>query len=233
MGEFMIRQCIFVMCLMMFTLVSDAARAEFVITSAIIEFTKDTPSQQDIEIVSRGRDSDYVVAEVTEVLRPGASDETRVPIVDMRKSRLLVTPDRMILAGGNRKIIRFVLLKPLDDQEHIYRVAIKPVIKGIENNSKVGLKILLGYEVLVILRPASMAPRYTVKRDGNRITLTNSGNTNIVLQNGQQCVATNNCVMPPTLRAYAGQVISETLPQALPVTYTIWDGQQSVETAVP
>lgn len=210
-------------------LLSGSVKAEFIVTSAIVEFSKDTPPQQDIEIISRSRDNDYIVAELIEVINPGASNEIRRPVTDAAQSHLLVTPDRTILGGGSRKTIRFVLLKPLDDQEHIYRVAIKPVVKGVENNSQIGLKILLGYEILVILRPQEMKPSYQVVRQGNSLTLTNNGNTNIVLQNGQQCTAANQCSMSPTIRSYAGQSVTETLPYNTAVSYSVWNGQEVVE----
>jgi len=220
------RQFIFVILLF---ILPQTANAEFIVTSAIVEFTKDKPPQQDIEIISRSRDNDYIVAELTEVINPGAPDEIRRPVTDPSEGYLLVTPDRTILAGGSRKTIRFVLLKPLDDKEHIYRVAIKPVIKGVENNAKLGLKILLGYEILVILRPYEMKPKFSISRNGNALTLTNTGNTNIVLQNGKQCKSAAECTMPPTIRSYAGQTATEQLPFNGPVDYSIWDGQAVVD----
>src|SRR6185369_15429223 len=100
---------------------------------------------------------------------------------------LLVTPDKTVLAGNGRRILRFVLLRDLDDKEHVYRVAIKPVIRGVENDNKLGLKILVGYEALVIMRPAVPMPAYSATRNGNLVEVTNTGNTGILFQNGQQC----------------------------------------------
>ena len=200
------------------------AQAEFVISSAIVEFTKDGSSQQDIELVSRSKDKDYIVSEISEVLNPGTPDETRKIIDDPEQSRLLVTPDKTILTSGGSRVLRFVLLKDLDQSEHIYRVAIKPVIKGIENKTKVGLKILIGYEVLVIMRPANAEPSFTAQRDGKIFTVINKGNTNILFENGTQCKSDETCPMPPVLRAYAGQTTSITLPKDQAVDYMVWDG---------
>ena len=139
---------------------SPSAYASFIISSAILEFTSDSPKQLDIELVSRSEESDYIVAEMTEVLHPGTADEIRHEVTDVNDSALLVTPDKNILTGGGRKILRFVLLKAPDAQEHIYRIALKPMIRDVANSSKLGLKVLIGYEVLVIIRPAMIASSY-------------------------------------------------------------------------
>jgi P pilus assembly chaperone PapD len=222
----------FFLCCFIFLVFATPVNAEFIITSAIVEFTKDKPPQQDIEIVSRSGDSDYIVAETTEVTNAGLPTETRHLVDDPTQSRLLVTPDKTVLAGGSRKIIRFVLLQPPDAQEHIYRVAIKPVIKGLDNSTRIGLKLLIGYEVLVIIRPVEMHPSFSIQRHGKTLTMVNNGNTNIVLQNGQQCLSAENCKVPPTLRSYAGETNSVELPMDKSVHYSLWDGETSVEKTI-
>lgn len=207
---------------------ANTASADFVITSAVIEFTDKTPKLQDIELVSRSKESDYIVSEIHEITHPGLPDESR-RAVDADSSYILVTPEKTILPGGARKVLRFVLLKAPDEQEHIYRVAIKPVINEVENQAKIGLKVLVGYEALVIVRPATMAPRYEASRHGTTLSVTNTGNTNILLQNGLQCPAEEKCKLPPAMRVYVGQKAEITLPQDKPVTYSVWDGITTVD----
>ncbi len=206
-----------------------SAHAEFTINSAIVEFTAGGPPQQDIEIVSHSADNQYIVSEISEIIHPGASDETRQIIKEPAHSGLLVTPDKTILAGNSRKVLRFVLLKEPDAAEHIYRVAIKPVIKGVNNNATVGLKILVGYEVLVIVRPAAPAPNFTAARHGMVLTVSNTGNTNILFQAGQQCAAPTDCKPAPVARIYPGGSEKIALPANAPVIYSVWDGKNSIE----
>ena len=208
-----------------------SAHAEFMVSSAIVEFTAEGPKQQDIELISRSKGSDYLEATVSEIVHPGQPDESRQVIEDPAAAGLLVTPDKTVLAGGGRKVLRFVLLKEPDAQEHAYRVAIKPVIKGLNTTGQVGLKILVGYEVLVIIRPLDAAPHYTAERHGKVLTVHNTGNTNILFQNGQQCAAPHEkCLVPPAVRVYPGMTAETNLPYGTPVTYSIWDGSQSIET---
>ena len=176
------------------------AQANFIVNSAILEFTADGSRQQDIELLSRSASNDYAVADIYEVEHPGAASEVRRLIDDPHQSMLLVTPDKSILSAGGRKILRFVLLKNPDAQEHIFRVAVKPVIKGLDSNKKVGLKILVGYEILVTVRPAKPAPAFTASRHGRTFEV-----TNILLQNGQQCASAQSCKIAPVIRVYAGR----------------------------
>ncbi|MBM3618489.1 MAG: hypothetical protein FJX23_08105 [Alphaproteobacteria bacterium] len=209
------------------------AKAEFIITTAILEFKQDSPRQQDIELVSRSTENDYVVAEVSEIVNPGSPDEIRKLIEDPAEGGLLVTPDKTILTGGSRKVLRFVLLKEPDAKERIYRVAVKPVVKGVENDTKVGLKVLVGYEVLVIVRPSVMQPSYTAQRNGKTFTATNNGNTNVLFQHGQQCSAADKCEPTSVVRVYPGQTAQLELPHDMPVSFSIWNGVETTEKQFP
>ena len=204
--------------------------AEFMISSAIIEFNAGGPHQQDIDLISRGTANDYIVSEIQEIKNPGLNDESRYMVDDPTSSMLLVTPDRTILGAGSRKTLRFVLLKEPDIAEHIFRVAIKPVIKGIQNDGKVGLKVLIGYEVLVIVRPTLARPSYKAARSGRRLQISNTGNTNILFQNAQQCPPEPaRCKAAPVARVYPGEATTVTLPLDAPATYSVWDGKEAKE----
>ncbi len=205
------------------------ARAEFMISSAIIEFNSESPRQQDIEAISRSKDNDYLVSEISEIINPGMPNETRKIIEDPSKGGLLVSPDKTILTAGGRKVLRFILLREPDDKEHIYRITIKPVIKGLQGDVKIGLKILIGYEVLVIVRPKEIKFNGLAKRVGKTFTAINNGNTNILFQNGKQCITEENCQIPPVVRVYPGETRTIQLPFDAPVWYSIWDGKNTMD----
>ncbi|MGE0754248.1 MAG: molecular chaperone [Alphaproteobacteria bacterium] len=211
-----------------FSLAALPAHAEFILSSSIIEFSAGSPKQKDIEIISRSQENDYVVSEISEVARAGLEGEKQQPVEDPRNSWLLVTPNRTILTGGSRRVLRFVLLKEPDDKEHIFRVAVKPVISGVEAQALVGLKVLVGYEVLVIIRPAEIKSAVEGQRQGDTLYLHNTGNTNILLQSGRQCDAAQECANLPARRIYPGQKMQLSLPQAAPVTYSLWDGKKTM-----
>ncbi len=204
-----------------------ASQAEFIISSTILEFAAGKPEQQDVELISRGKENDYILAEVSEVVHPGTAHEQRKPVADMAEPELLVTPDKTVLPPGGRKLMRFVLLASPGAAERIYRVALKPVIRGVENTDQVGLKVLVGYEVLVIVRPASLKPAYTARRKGNALVVRNTGNTNILFQGGRPCADGASCAPLPSERVYAGAEARLPLPAVGQAAYTVWDGVKS------
>ena len=212
---------------------NNRASAQFIITSAIVEFNKDNGNQQDIEVVSRSEETSYVVSEVYAIENPGDANESRRRVEDPAAEGILVTPDKTILAKGSRKVLRFILLHDLPDKERIYRVDVKPVIKGIKTNDTIGIKLLVGYGVLVIVRPHESKPDFQVERQGNVLTVHNTGNTNLLMQGDLQCPSEDAnhtlCKVPASLRIYAGRTARLELPFNTKVTYRVWDGIQSVE----
>ncbi len=216
-------------------LAATPARAEFIINQAILEFNDTSGTQQDIDMISRSEGSDYVVTEVYEVRDAGLPSESKQLVDDPGKSGLVVTPNKTILAGGSRQVLRFVLLDPLSDHERIFRVAVKPVVGDLGTSAKMGLKVLVGYEVLVIVRPATIAPQFTVERQGKMLTVKNRGNSNILLQPVEQCAANNpkDCAQTPPARIYPQQMATVTLPYDAPLTTSIWDGKNTQQKALP
>ena len=72
----------------------------------------------------------------------------------------------MILEPGQRKLIRVAAITASPDHEHVYRVTVKPVVGAIQANES-GLKIMVGYDVLVLVRPVHAAPNVTAVRTGS------------------------------------------------------------------
>src|SRR6202000_3140017 len=88
-------------------------------------------------------------------------------------------------------------------------------------SSETGLKILIGYDLLVIQRPARPDASVVGSRSGDTLTLKNSGNTNAELFQGQQCDAHKHCTPLPGHRLYAGTTWSVPVQAALPVDYSM------------
>jgi hypothetical protein len=89
---------------------------------------------------------------------------------------------------------------------------------------KTGLRVLVGYDVLVIARPDNAKPAITGERSGRRLTLRNTGNTNALLVSGKQCNKAGKCVDLPTTRLYAGITWTVDLPLDAPAEYRLQSG---------
>lgn len=209
------------------------AIAEFAMSEMVIDFAEDSPRQHDIEIISQDKETQYIATETYVVENPTAPDEVRTPIANPQESGLVITPKKMVLPPGARKMMRFLLLQGVPEQEKIYRIVVKPVIQGVESDKqqKMALKILVGYEALVIVRPKASKVELTATRKGNSITITNSGNTNANLQSGVQCDALgSDCQELGVARIYAGQSWTTSLPLSNgPVKYQVWNGKEMTE----
>ena len=187
----------------------------------IVDFSPAGPSRDDIEITNAGDEILYVSVEPAEILDPGGPEETRITNPDPRAMGLLVSPNRLALGPGERKIIRFSLLERPSETDRIYRVSIKPVVGEISAR-KSALKIVVGYDVLVIARPDGARPVLSAARDGDALLVRNLGNTNALLFDGEQCTAPEtDCVELPSKRVYAGRSWRVDLPGDGPVRYFV------------
>lgn len=180
------------------------AGAEMVLSQLVVDLRPGKQSRQDIEVTNSGADVLYVAVEPREVLGAGTSHTSDRQDPDPEKLGLLVSPTRLILDPGERKLLRVAAITGGLDRERVYRVTIKPVVGQLSSDSG-GLKILVGYDVLVLLRPATANAQITGSRSGNELTLHNTGNISVELTGGFQCDSlSKRCDPLPGGRLYAG-----------------------------
>lgn len=197
------------------------AGAELVISQLVIELTPSARTA-DIEIRNDSEERRYVLIEPREVLAPGTSSEKPFVSPDPEVLGLLVSPRRVILEPGQGRAVRIAGLGGAGEKERVYRVTIKPVV-GELSGSDSGLKLLVGYDLLVLARPADPTPKIVASRDGpHTITLTNVGNSSAELIDGKQCEpAGKNCQILPSKRLYSGASWKQTLPLSTAVQYRV------------
>lgn len=201
---------------------SPLALANMMLSNAIVHFEPGEPARQDVEITNVGAEPLYVQIEPKVVLQPGTEDEERIVITDPRTYGLLVTPNRLVIAPGASRAIRLVNLEPEAGEERIFRITARPVAGEFEAKTS-GLKVLIGYEVLAIVYPVNAEPALEVNREGKALTIRNTGNTNVFLQQGFQCESADQpeeeCTPLPGKRMYPGLEWQLELPHDLPVRY--------------
>ena len=196
------------------------ARAAITLSRVVIDIAPGTDVAQDIEIANDGKEVAYVVAEPSEITAPGQPGEARLPVVDPGVGGLLVSPQRLILQPGERKSIRIAAIAPRGAVDRVYRVTVKPVAGPISAPVS-ALKVLVGYDVLVIYRPAGPSAKVVGERTAAGLTLRNTGNSNVELYEGKQCTTPAACTTLPSKRLYAGQSWTQPLAGAAPVSYRV------------
>ncbi len=198
-----------------------AGQADVVLSQLIVELKPGAAAVGDVDVWNNSPDRAYVAAEPREIISPGTAAQATRKDPDPEKLGLLVAPARMILEPGQHKLLRIASIGPMDTRERVYRITVKPEVGALVSD-KSGLKLLIGYDVLVLVRPPAPRPVVVGKRSGNLLTFTNEGNVSIELAEGRQCdSAGKGCTALPGKRLYAGARWTEPLRSAAPVEYLV------------
>jgi P pilus assembly chaperone PapD len=197
------------------------AQADMVLNKVVIDFHGDKVPRDDIKIQNSGDETLFVLVEPFQILNPGTKDQKREKIRDPGKAGLLVTPNRFVLQAKQTKIMRLVVLKPAEKEDRVYRLTVRPVVGEVKAN-QTAVKIVIGYDVLVVVRPGGAKGNLQSKRDGKKITFSNSGETSVLLSNGKNCNAKGeDCVDLPPKRLYVGNEWTTELKYDTPAKYYI------------
>lgn len=197
------------------------ARAELVLSQLVVELHPGAKLREDVEVWNSAHERAYVAVEPSEILNAGLRDERRTEEPDPERRGLLVAPARMILEPGQRKLIRVAAIGTDTNRERVYRVTVKPVA-GELSSEKSGLKILVGYDLLVLVRPNHIRPSFLASRVGDTLNFRNAGNASVELVDGRQCQTDGkNCMQLPGKRLYSGSQWSVRLRSGLTAEYTV------------
>ena len=197
-----------------------AASAEMVLSQVIVDLLPGKPPREDIEVWNDGAERMYVLAEPFEITAAGTPQEQRNPAGLPEESGLLVSPQRLVLEPGERRTVRVAAIGERPAADRVYRVAIRPVA-GAVSAEESALKVFVGYDTLVLVRPERVTGEIEARRVGRTLVLVNAGNTAQELFGGLQCdAAGGNCQALPAKRLYPGASWEQALPYDTPVTYT-------------
>jgi P pilus assembly chaperone PapD len=195
------------------------AHAEMVLSQVIVDLLPGKPPREDIEVWNDGEERMYVVAEPSEIVGAGTAHEQRLAVPSNEDAGLLVSPRRLVLEPGERRMIRIATFGERPASERVYRVAIKPVV-GPLSAEQSALKVLVGYDTLVLVRPTKLVDDLRAERAGNTLTLHNTGNTSQEIFAGSQCAGEGrDCRKLPDKRLYPGGVWTQTVPFETPIHY--------------
>ena len=205
-------------------LVAEPATAELMVSQLIVEFKPGAARASDIEIVNNSPERAYVQVEPREILNPGSPAERPLTLADPRELGLLVSPTRLILEPQQRRTLRIAAIGAPGGEERVYRVTVKPVT-GEVSSSESGLKLMIGYDLLVLQRPTAIKKELKAARNGRELIFTNDGNASVELSEGKQCDGEGrDCQSLPGKRLYAGATWKQMLPRAMGGEYRVRSG---------
>ncbi len=196
------------------------AHAQLSVNRSVIEFTAST-KVQDIEILNPGDFKLYLDMKVARIENPELETPTRVELEDARTADVIVSPAQLLLQPGQRKRVRIIMRKPAKHKDQVYRLAIKPYTGKLEVDTAGGdkkssaIKVLVGYDLLLLSRPVDADPTVNVARNNETIVFENKGNTNVLLRRIEQCNSDKSeCIEIQPNRLYAGEVYKVKLPKS-------------------
>jgi P pilus assembly chaperone PapD len=197
------------------SLAASPAAAELIVGQLIVEFRPGSPRASDIEIFNNSDERAYALVEPREILNPGTAAERHFTSPDPAKLGLITSPARFILEPRQRRTLRIAQIGAAVDRERVYRVTVKPVTGEVASDES-GLKLMVGYDLLILVRPTLVKNDVKISRTGPDLTIINRGNASVELAEGKQCdLAGKNCRSLPSKRLYAGASWKQTLPRPM------------------
>ena len=187
------------------------ASAELSVSQLIVE-VQSSATTTDIEIANNSSERSYIAVEPREILAPGSASERPFVSPDPAALGLIASPARMVLEPRQRRTIRLAAISSELQRERVYRVTVKPVAGDVSSDES-GLKLLVGYDLLVLVRPTKPVLALVAKSDEHGLTLTNNGNASVELSDGKQCDKSGAACNPlPSKRLYAGASWTQAIP---------------------
>jgi len=209
--------------LLALTLVGTSAKADMVLSDIIVDLQAPGQMRHDIEVWNPGTETLLVESDTAQVMKPATDETIREKLDDPRSAGLLAWPRRLAVAPDERKRVRLVARKVPTEEDLVYRVAFVPKENKTSTTKAMAFKVLVGYEVLVLIRPADGRPELTITRDGQNLHFENGGNSSVLLRKLEACAAGpsadagDECEELPGNRLYAGEVWDVELPTNGPV----------------
>lgn len=208
--------------IIIFLLPFPRAYAGISVNQTVLNFEPGESLRKDVEVFNHGKEPVFLKIEAFEIRSPGNENQTRIRIENPRDAGLLITPKRAALASGARQLVRFVKLAKKNRivEDKIFRVTVTPV-SDLNSGESAAVKVVVAYEILVILKPEKPKAELVAKRLGEWMEFSNLGNSNVLLKRGQQCKADGkgSCIELPGKRLYAGNSWRVKVPFSSPVLY--------------
>lgn len=210
--------------------VCSSSFAELVVNKSIIIYDDPMLSKEDVVVFNTDSEANlYLEVEPYRVVNPGAENQSMVAIELDDDPEFLASPNRVIVAPQGRSIVRMLNLNFDGKEELVYRVNLIPVTPPVElsDNGEADieskLEIVIAYQVLVIVLPQNAQPNVVTNRKGNIATFGNTGNSNYLLTDGEQCdpLDPTVCQVLEDRRVYPGNNWQLSLPYDGPFSYKV------------
>jgi len=173
-----------------------------------------------VRISNSGADTLYVNLDIEQLLDPANDESLRKPIDLLNNPKILVLPQQLALEPGQTKLVRVVSTNTDIKSDKVFRLNVVPFagkpLSSQKEQKSIGVKILMGYKLLVLVRPEKILSNIEYQQSSSTLTFSNTGNTSVLLRQIEACnTAQNVCEDLAANRLYPGETHKVTLPQQL------------------
>lgn len=171
---------------------ANEVNAQVSVDKIIFRFEYGKSPVQNVLVKNNGDEAVYITAISEVVERAGFSDEHRV-----EASNLILSPKRFSIQPKGERVVRLLIKNPSlsKEKEQVYRVRFMPQAQGFNEEvvaeragRKAMVKVLFSVGILVFDEPESLLPVISWTREGKKIILSNTGNSNVYLDDGKACL---------------------------------------------
>lgn len=218
------KKAIFFICFMLGFFVNIALASSISVYPMAADLTAAMP-YQDLQVQNTGDDTAYVELSIYRLNNAGTPTQNFTELNDNPyQVGLIATPNKMVIPAGQMRMARVLYIGKPASSDIVYEVKLTPVsgqlvtIGTDKTNVTAGVQLIIAYGVAIYVRPVNLNPNINSTRNGTSLTLSNTGNTTVLIGDCKQCVDTS-CTAVPTLNAhlYPGNNAHFTLPKDLPV----------------
>lgn len=205
---------------------SSSAFAAIKVNTLRVFFHPGSERFQDVYVKNIGAKTDYVHVTVFKRTDPAKNPNLLEKAKGNPKTfGMLATPSKMALKPGQSRRIRAISFVKGNKNEEIFVIRVEPVksplkTAKVEDKKVAGVQVVASYDVTAYVLPAKPTTHITVKRDGKKLTFTNTGNTSGLVFDLEQCKSlsdTKSCKpVEMVKRIYAHSSWSFELPKAEP-----------------
>jgi P pilus assembly chaperone PapD len=204
-------------------LLASASSYALAVDRMVVNLGDKLGTRYDLQVSNPSKERVYAEVVPSQILYPGTSQEQTLLEKDPRKLGLLISPRRFALNPGEVSLVRIALTQPLAATDRVYELKVRPVslpitIKNADQQVATAIKLVVAYVVRVYVRPLQAKPTVEMVRQENTVTVTNRGNSNVLLIGQPQCQA-DQCKKLPARRLFAGNTWVFQAPYAQPVQF--------------
>jgi hypothetical protein len=212
---------------------SSAIDNQITINQSIINYNNNGNLSKKFDVKSGFPHRSYVTTELYEIVNPGKVNQRKILykavdkntvygekiLNEMSKKGIEIkhpfdsdmhqNPSKIILEKKgdflDTKSMSIINLNKNLEKERVYRLKVFPIVKGFTKKNKTnGVKIMMQYEVLLLVQPVNPILKYNYTLENKSLYIENTGNSNFIIEKMTQCdKKKENCYEITPKRIYA------------------------------